>query len=315
MRILYCRVGWMNSYQGNAIEKPKGGGKYNEENIGHEVYNYLGYNGKYYGYVEAGVNNSIHVEKLCGDKKADCADGVLVVWVARKPGGRQVIVGWYENATIYRNLQNVPHEAMTTRNLKDYNFYNIFSDKVFLLEIDQRNFKIDGMGHSNIWYGESETDEKVLVYIKKYGKGYEKRIRDIEKNLDDVQGKEKEAIVKVRINQDKFRDGLLKKYSAHCCLCGVNSEALLIASHIKPWTDSDSHEKLDLENGLLLCPNHDKLFDSGLISFKDDGKIIISEQLNSTNRIFMNVNDNMRVSITHENVKYIKYHRDKVFVQ
>lgn len=314
MRILYCRVGWMNSYRGSAVEKPEGGGKYNKENIGFEVYNYFGYKGKYYGFVEVGVNKSIHVEKLCGDK-ADYAEDVLVIWVARKPGGGQVIVGWYENATIYRNLQDIPDEVMTARDLKDHNIYNVFSEKVFLLESDQRNFRIDGMGHSNIWYGDPETDAKVLDYVKSYGKDYEERLRYIEKNLDDVQGDEKEAIVKIRINQDKFRGGLLKKYSRHCCLCCVNSEKLLIASHIKPWAASDSYEKLDLENGLLLCPNHDKLFDSGLISFDDDGKIIISEQLDSTNRIFMNVIDSMKIAITNDNAKYFKYHRENVFVK
>ena len=54
---------------------------------------------------------------------------------------------------------------------------------------------------------------------------------------------------------------MLKKYHSKCCLCGVDDDALLVASHIKPWAKSDEHEKLDLDNGLLLCPNHDKLFD------------------------------------------------------
>lgn len=65
MKILYCRVGWMKSYHGSTLEKPRGGGKYNEKNIGHEVYNFLCYKGKYYGFVEAGINKSIHVERLC----------------------------------------------------------------------------------------------------------------------------------------------------------------------------------------------------------------------------------------------------------
>ena len=102
MKILYCRVGWMESYKGSATERPQAGGKYNQENIGYEVYNYLGYEGEYYGFVEPGVNNTIHVERLCGDKKAELAEDVLIIWVAKKSSGGQYIVGWYRNAMVYR---------------------------------------------------------------------------------------------------------------------------------------------------------------------------------------------------------------------
>mgnify|MGYP000622785573 FL=1 len=54
MKIFYCRIGWMSSYRGCSTEKPINGGLYNKDNIGHEVYNYLGYNGRYYGFVEPG---------------------------------------------------------------------------------------------------------------------------------------------------------------------------------------------------------------------------------------------------------------------
>lgn len=316
MRIIYCRVGWMNAYQGSSTERPQGGGKYNIENIGHEVYNYQGYNGQYYGFVEAGVKNSIHVEKLCGDKKAEYADDVLAVWIAKKPSGGQVIVGWYENARVYRTLQIVPNEAMVERKLKTHDSYNIFSNKVYLIDSTERKMQIDGMGHSNIWYGDKgEGDAKVAEYIKNYGQEYEKRITKIEDNLDVVVGEEKDAIVKVRINQDRFRSRILNKYAGKCCLCGVDDESLLIASHIKPWAKSDEHEKLDLNNGLLLCPDHDRLFDRGFISFGDMGEIIISSHLSANNKIFMNIHEQMKISVTDDNREYIRYHREKVFVE
>ena len=59
----------------------------------------------------------------------------------------------------------------------------------------------------------------------------------------------------------------------------VSDPKFLIASHIKPWACSESGEKLDIDNGLLLCPNHDALFDSGYISFDENGVIMISEHL------------------------------------
>lgn len=56
-----------------------------------------------------------------------------------------------------------------------------------------------------------------------------------------------------------------------------------------------------------------KLFDSGLISFADDGSILIAEELDSVNRIFMNVNDDMNIIVDNDNAEYIKYHRKYVF--
>ncbi len=140
------------------------------------------------------------------------------------------------------------------------------------------------------------------------------RANAIEKEIDSlhVEGKEREALVKIRVNQDEFRNKLLKKYSK-CCLCGVTAPTLLIASHIKPWSVCEPEEKLDESNGLLLCPNHDKLFDAGYITFNDEGEIIISDELAATDRIFMNVNDDMKIKLASESVNYLKYHRNHVF--
>ena len=104
----------------------------------------------------------------------------------------------------------------------------------------------------------------------------------------------------------------MKKYNK-CCLCGVENPLLLTASHIKPWSVSSSSEKLDAENGFLLCPSHDALFDEGLISFTDDGNIIISERLSDIDRMFTNVVPTMNVSLSEANRKYLEYHRENVF--
>ncbi len=128
-----------------------------------------------------------------------------------------------------------------------------------------------------------------------------------------TEGVEKQAVVKVRVNQGIFRDLLLKKYDK-CCICGVNNSRLLIASHIKPWCDCEPAEKLDVDNGFLMCPNHDRLFDQGFISFDDNGKIIISDDIDATNRIFLNVTEKMTVQLSEGSKKYLAYHRDNVFL-
>lgn len=138
--------------------------------------------------------------------------------------------------------------------------------------------------------------------------------KQIEEELSDfnLEGKDKEALVKVRVNQSEFRELLLAKFEK-CALCGVSDKHFLLASHIKPWAVSLPEEKLDINNGFLLCPHHDKLFDLGFISFDEDGKIIISEYLNETERIFMNVNPRARIDLTSGNKKYLKYHREHIF--
>lgn len=89
---------------------------------------------------------------------------------------------------------------------------------------------------------------------------------------------EREVIGQGRIGQDKFRSDLIN-YWKSCAITGCKIIEILKASHIKPWRDSTNIERLDLYNGILLIPNLDSAFDSGLISFEDNGKIMISNRL------------------------------------
>ena len=89
----------------------------------------------------------------------------------------------------------------------------------------------------------------------------------------------------------------------------------MLTSHIKPWADSDEKEKLDVDNGLLLCPAHDRLFDKGFITFADDGFIEISEELDEINRTNLNVHEGMRINLTEDNIKYLSYHRTNIYRQ
>lgn len=127
-----------------------------------------------------------------------------------------------------------------------------------------------------------------------------------------IQGTTRDAMIKVRVNQSVFRECLLNRYHK-CCLCGVSNPNLLIASHIKPWADSTSIERLDTDNGFLFCPNHDRLFDQGWISFEDTGSILISKELAPYDRVFTNVHDGMKLHLTVGNKVYLNYHRQHIF--
>lgn len=124
-------------------------------------------------------------------------------------------------------------------------------------------------------------------------------------------GLDKMATAKVRVNQSLFRNRLLCRYQK-CCIsgCGVSEKQLLVASHIKPWCEAEPDERTNVNNGLLLCPNHDKLFDEKWISFDDNGHIIISDRLSANDQMFMNVNPNMSITVTEQMRPFLKHHRD-----
>jgi len=128
---------------------------------------------------------------------------------------------------------------------------------------------------------------------------------------------EKQMLIKSRIGQGIFRDSLLKKYEGKCVVTGIDKMRLLIASHIKPWAICDNEERIDTENGLLLCPNMDRLFDYGLITFTDEGKMNISSFVGEQNIERLHISKDMVVNLKASKrlLKYLEYHRDTLFVK
>ncbi len=130
-----------------------------------------------------------------------------------------------------------------------------------------------------------------------------------------IKGKEREAVVKARVNQGVFRDGLLEVYGPQCCITGISNEKLLIASHIKPWSESEEHERLIPQNGLLLNALYDKAFDRGLITFDDNYKLKVSQGLASSQdgRLYeMLLKDEGKpIKGFQPDKKYLRWHRRK----
>lgn len=125
---------------------------------------------------------------------------------------------------------------------------------------------------------------------------------------------QKESLILTRIGQGDFRKSLIA-YWKKCAITGCDDTKYLIASHIKPWAACNNRERTDVFNGILLIPNLDKLFDKGLISFSDNGTIMISRFISAQNMQLLNVSKMMKIQLDKRHVKYIKYHRDNVFSQ
>lgn len=121
---------------------------------------------------------------------------------------------------------------------------------------------------------------------------------------------EKSTLVKARVGQGKFRENLIG-YWKSCALTGYGSTQFLIASHIKPWCDSNNDERLDTYNGLLLLANLDKAFDLGYITFSDVGNIIVSEFIEKPE--LLGINKDMHIHLVSEHQKYMEFHRNEVF--
>lgn len=124
----------------------------------------------------------------------------------------------------------------------------------------------------------------------------------------------REALVKQRRGQDKYRDAMEKLWGGCCPVTGIGHPAFLVASHAKPWADSSPSERLDPYNGILLAVHIDRLFDGGWISFADDGTLIVSPRLPSSvsGRLLANLLS-LKIDIQDEHRPYLTYHRNKVF--
>ncbi|MDM5337370.1 HNH endonuclease [Fictibacillus enclensis] len=131
-------------------------------------------------------------------------------------------------------------------------------------------------------------------------------------NVSAIKDTEREALIKTRIGQSRFKASLLSFFS-ECRVCGLSFESLLIASHIKPWKDCSPSERLDISNGLLLCPTHDRLFDKGFISFDSNGFIMISPMVDIKIINMLNLNDSFQLTQVSKHEKYLKWHRRYVF--
>jgi len=128
-------------------------------------------------------------------------------------------------------------------------------------------------------------------------------------------GYDADTHTKSRRGQQRFKRALfdsLGNSKIKCAICGceANGKDFLVASHILPWYKASAEQKVDPNNGLLLCPNHDFLFDSLLISFDEKGLIMISDDLSEENKRGFRVNEHTHIDLTPEKEVYMKMHRE-----
>jgi hypothetical protein len=95
-----------------------------------------------------------------------------------------------------------------------------------------------------------------------------------------------------------------------CCpITGITDRALLRASHIKPWANCETDdERLDVYNGFLLAAHLDAAFDASLMTFDDDGAILLARKLSEAAKTLLRQGaDHVRIADAHQ--AYLKHHR------
>lgn len=204
--MLFCNIGWMHLYQGqNTEDQLIGGGKFPVKNKrGHEMCNFYPYENVIYGFVPT---KGMRLGRLSArDHRANYVEGVDVIWTAvdrYKNDGQTVIVGWYRNATVYREYQQFDNNTLSTLHKEQgIDGYRIKADKenCFLLPYNMRELNVPRMeegflGISNIWYADSdlpnvkEYRERVRKYIEESEKlcliKMEDNINKVNKNITD----------------------------------------------------------------------------------------------------------------------------------
>jgi hypothetical protein len=127
---------------------------------------------------------------------------------------------------------------------------------------------------------------------------------------------EKQSLVMARRGQGRFKENVSQQ-EKYCRITKVDRIEHLRASHIKPWRDSDNDERLDGENGLLLTPTIDHLFDRGFISFEDSGRLLISPVAHRPSLERMGVDAGNPVNVgpfSEGQRKHLDFHRNSVFL-
>lgn len=200
----------------------------------------------------------------------------------------EVIINLVENPLIFDEIRNIQE---------------IKEDKYLLQGFQKATMPLSKVAFDKILELSKFNKNNVLI-----------EVRNSLKNIEDLDliGDERETLIKSRVGHFKFKE-LLRLENKCCPICGLKSSSLLIASHIKPWSKSNSKEKVDINNGFLFCPNHDYLFDKGLISFSDEGDLLISSLIPQEDKRILGLKENIKLNLSEKKKKYIEWHRENIY--
>jgi len=199
----------------------------------------------------------------------------------------------------------------------------VYCGRLNYSEYEEGTSKPVHMIFNNVDYDDfTKIDDLIEIYLwKPEKKGKPTLSKIIKRNIISKTRKskfkkpnetERKGLVNSRVGQGYYRQQILEKWNGCCPITKCDIKEILISSHIVPWSESNDEERLDVENGILLSPNIDSLFDKHLISFDDSGKMLISDTLSKHNiEQLIGNNLNVKLSISDGMKKYLIRHRNK----
>ena len=188
-------------------------------------------------------------------------------------------------------------------------------DRAILLILKDEDFIIKNTTGNNM-YSNSLKQFRLFRAVEGLHKVTAESLESVIDGYETLSETERIALVKSRIGQGLFKKRLLAKYENRCIVTGIDEKKLLIASHVKPWAVCSNDERLSTENGLLLTPTFDRLFDRGLITFSGTGKIYFSSQLSNSviDKLHVAEGDSFDLKVSSELRHNLQYHQEVVFV-
>jgi putative restriction endonuclease len=200
------------------------------------------------------------------------------------------------------------------------------NQKAYLAEVPRQVFDVvlstSAYNHAALMHGGSNSLTFDVV-TELLNDAAERRLADLQ--LDDTTRK---SVILARRGQGLFRSNV-ERIEQFCRLTGITNPALLCAGHMKPWRScATAQERLDGNNGLLLTPDADHLFDRGYISFADDGQVLVSTRADPSDLRRLGFDQLVRDrfglaeapaiwrtgTFTSGQQRYLAYHRSEVFI-
>lgn len=252
----------------------------------------------------------------------------LLLGVYNSPHGEPIFAAWAADdpqllnprqRSMYVDIEDLQQAIME----RIHQCTNSNGDKIFTflpkylgdyIDLVSAGNRFSGISHNAAGAGATptlvqEVDRTITAHKKA------RTIRSVEKLLSSIaqiEDTERNAITTQRIGQGYFKDLLLNRYTGKCALCDITTRSMLVGSHIKEWSASSNDEKLDAANGLLLCAHHDALFDKHLISFDQDGRLIVSPTLSEEEKKALNIDQIPDITVTEEMKPFLSYHLGKL---
>lgn len=134
---------------------------------------------------------------------------------------------------------------------------------------------------------------------------------DAIRNDPDIGETTRARLIRARLGQGEFRDALLRRWQGACAVTGCTQGEVLRASHVLPWRTSSNEQRLNPANGILLTANLDALFDRFLISFANNGEMLISGRVGQCCRELVGIPRRLRGELTAEEKGFLGHHRDQ----